>query len=64
MHDPNKKIPFSITNHFSDARILTGADFDIESMQHAQDGTLWFGDESGPFLIHTDAGGKVLEAPP
>lgn len=63
LHDPNKKIPFPITNHFSDARILTGADFDIESMQRAPDGTFWFGDEFGPFLIHTDATGKVLEVP-
>ncbi len=46
-----------------DGRLLTGADFDIESVREAPDGTLWFGDEFGPFLIHTDATGKVLEAP-
>ena len=39
------------------------ADFDIESVRVAHDGTFWFGDEFGPFLIHTDATGKVLEAP-
>jgi hypothetical protein len=44
-------------------RLLTGADFDIESFRRAPDGTLWFGDEFGPFLIHTDAHGRVLEAP-
>jgi hypothetical protein len=44
-------------------RYLTGADFDIESVREAHDGTLWFGDEFGPFLLHTDASGKVLEAP-
>ena len=38
-------------------RVLTGADFDIESMQRDRDGTLWFGDEFGPFLIHTDETG-------
>jgi hypothetical protein len=32
-------------------------------MQRTSDGTLWFGDEFGPFILHTDATGKVLEAP-
>ncbi len=63
LRDPDHKIPFAITNHFSSARVLTGADFDIESMQRTADGAFWFGDEFGPFLIHTDATGKVLEAP-
>ncbi|WP_129648633.1 esterase-like activity of phytase family protein [Peristeroidobacter agariperforans] len=44
-------------------RLLTGSDFDIESFRRAPDGTLWFGDEFGPYLIHTDARGRVLEAP-
>jgi glycerophosphoryl diester phosphodiesterase len=63
LSDPDRKIPFAIVNHFSKLRILTGADFDIESMRRARDGTLWFGDEFGPFLLHTDAHGKVLEPP-
>ena len=44
-------------------RLLTGADLDIESVRQAPDGSFWFGDEFGPFLLHTDATGKVLEAP-
>ncbi len=63
LSDPDKHVPFAITNHFTTERILTGADFDIESLQRAPDGTFWFGDEFGPFLLHTDATGKLLEAP-
>jgi glycerophosphoryl diester phosphodiesterase len=63
LRDPDKHIPFTITNHFTKDRVLTGADFDIESMQRAADGSLWFGDEFGPFLLHTDARGRVLEPP-
>jgi glycerophosphoryl diester phosphodiesterase len=63
LRDPNHQIDFAITNHFSPQRRLTGADFDIESMMVAADGSLWFGDEFGPFLLHTDANGVVLEAP-
>jgi hypothetical protein len=44
-------------------RLLTGSDFDIESVRRAPDDTLWFGDEFGPYLIHTDSKGRVLEAP-
>lgn len=44
-------------------RILTGWDFDPESMQVAADGTFWFGEEFGPFLLHTNDEGELLEAP-
>jgi glycerophosphoryl diester phosphodiesterase len=63
LHDPHHDIPFAIVNSFSSKRVLTGADFDIESLQRAPDGTLWFGDEFGPFLLHTDSDGTVLEPP-
>ncbi|MDO5697070.1 MAG: esterase-like activity of phytase family protein [Dermatophilus congolensis] len=44
-------------------RLLTGADFDLESMQVAPDGTFWFGEEFGPYLLHTDQQGRLLQAP-
>ncbi|SOZ18744.1 conserved hypothetical protein, COG4222 [Cupriavidus taiwanensis] len=63
LKDPNKLVKFAIANQFTSERVLTGADFDLESMQRGSDGTLWFGDEFGPFLLHTDANGVLLEAP-
>ncbi|WP_218163364.1 esterase-like activity of phytase family protein [Nannocystis exedens] len=63
LRDPERKVGFPIVQQFSDARVLTGADFDPESMQRAPDGTLWFGDEFGPFLLHTSADGALLEPP-
>jgi len=63
LKDPDDLIPFPIVNEWTSERILTGADFDIESMQMAPDGTFWLGDEFGPFLIHTDADGVLLDAP-
>jgi hypothetical protein len=45
------------------ARVLTGFDFDPESMQVDADGTFWFGDEFGPFLLHTDRSGRLLGPP-
>jgi glycerophosphoryl diester phosphodiesterase len=63
LSDPDNKIPFPIVNESTDERLLTGGDLDIESVRQAPDGTLWFGEEFGPFIVHTDADGKVLDAP-
>ena len=60
LRDPDGKLPFTLVRA---DRLLTGGDLDIESLRIARDGSLWFGDEFGPFLLHTDATGKVLEAP-
>lgn len=61
--DPDKKVPFSIVNEGTPERLLTGSDFDVESFVVAKDGTFWVGDEFGPYLLHFDRTGKLLEAP-
>jgi hypothetical protein len=58
---PGSTIP--VDSAIKTGRLLTGGDFDIESFRQGHDGTFWFGDEFGPFLIHTDDQGRVLEAP-
>ena len=63
LSDPNNIVPFPIVTGPSPTRFLTGADFDIESIQPVSlpgggDG-FWFGDEFGPYLIETDGQGRV-----
>jgi hypothetical protein len=43
-------------------RLLTGADFDIESVRQDKRCNLWFGDEFGPYLLKTDLSGTVLRS--
>ncbi|MEH1985031.1 MULTISPECIES: esterase-like activity of phytase family protein [unclassified Nostoc] len=63
LSDPNNKVPFEIVNEGTTQRLLTGADFDVESFVFDKDGTIWVGEEFGPYLLHFDASGKLLEAP-
>ncbi|MEM7556689.1 MAG: esterase-like activity of phytase family protein, partial [Cyanobacteria bacterium P01_A01_bin.84] len=63
LSDPDGLIPFDITNEGSGERLLTGADFDIESFVIDNKGDIWIGDEFGPYLLHFDATGKLLGAP-
>jgi hypothetical protein len=44
-------------------RLLTGYDFDVESIARAADGSLWVGEEFGPYLLHFDANGTLIEEP-
>jgi glycerophosphoryl diester phosphodiesterase len=63
LRDPDHKVGFKIVNDTSADRLLTGADFDVESVQRDGSGDLWFGEEFGPFVLHTDSTGKLLDAP-
>ena len=58
---PGSTIPVDPT--IRNGRLLSGADLDVESFRRVPDGTFYFGDEFGPFLLHTDATGRLLEAP-
>lgn len=59
LRDPDMKVWFPIVHEGTDQRYLTGADFDIESIQPVADG-FWIGEELGPFLIKVDLTGKVV----
>lgn len=63
LRDPDHRVPCAIVQDGTAERLLSGADFDIESVRRDRNGELWFGDEFGPFLLHTDATGRLLEAP-
>jgi glycerophosphoryl diester phosphodiesterase len=63
LSDPDKKAGFSIVNNTTSDRLLTGADFDIESFNIAKDGSIWIGEEFGPYTLHFDSTGKLLDAP-
>ncbi len=63
LSDPNEVVPFPIVNEASETRYLTGADFDIESIQPVADG-FWVGDEFGPFLVKVDLEGRVVSVVP
>jgi hypothetical protein len=65
LKDPNKVLPFQLTNENTAERYLTGSDFDPESFQIVEnaDGEtrFWFGDEFGPYLFATTPEGVVTD---
>ncbi|MFG6094838.1 glycerophosphodiester phosphodiesterase family protein [Leptothoe sp. ISB3NOV94-8A] len=63
LSDPDNLIPFDIQNEESAERLLTGADFDIESFVIDNNGDIWVGEEFGPYLLHFNSEGELLEAP-
>lgn len=58
LSDPDRKVPFRIAYEGTESRYLTGADFDLESIQVIGD-DVWIGDEFGPYLIKAGLDGKV-----
>lgn len=61
--DPDHKLAFPIVNEGTRSRLLTGADIDPESLQRGPNGDLWVGDEFGPWILHFDARGRLLDPP-
>jgi hypothetical protein len=61
--DPDNLIGFAIVNEATSSRLLTGGDIDPESLQRGRNGDLWVGDEFGPWILHFDAAGSLLEPP-
>ena len=60
LSDPDKKAPFPIVMEGAEKRYLTGADFDVESIQPTADG-FWVGEEFGPYVLKFDTEGKLTD---
>ncbi|WP_284776651.1 esterase-like activity of phytase family protein [Agrobacterium sp. lyk4-40-TYG-31] len=60
LSDPDKKAPFPIVMEGSEKRYLTGADFDVESIQPTSDG-FWVGEEFGPYILKFTRDGKLTD---
>ncbi len=58
---PAAQIPVDAS--IRNGKLLTGADFDVESIVQMDDGSLWVGEEFGPYLLHFDAQGRLLSRP-
>ena len=60
LSDPDGRFPYPMVRA---DRLFTGADVDPESILEAQDGSFWIGDEFGPWMLHFDRTGRLLDAP-
>lgn len=60
-HGANSGIP--VDPSIREGRLLTGYDFDVESIARDPDGSYWVGEEFGPYILHFDASGTLLDEP-
>jgi len=60
LSDPDGRFPYPMVRA---DRLFTGADVDPESILEARDGAFWIGDEFGPWMLHFDRSGRLLDAP-
>ena len=60
LSDPEGNVPFRIAYEGTESRYLTGADFDLESIQVLGD-EVFIGDEFGPYIIRATLDGVVKE---
>jgi hypothetical protein len=60
LRDPHHKFPYALVRT---DRLLTGADVDPESIFAGRRRTFWIGDEFGPWMLHFDRSGRLLERP-
>jgi hypothetical protein len=58
LRDPGHVVPFRIAHEGTDSRYLTGADFDLESIQVIGD-TVWIGEEFGPYILRATLDGVI-----
>ncbi|WP_331373941.1 esterase-like activity of phytase family protein [Sinorhizobium chiapasense] len=63
LSDPDRKAPFPTVMEGSANRYLTGADFDVESIQPVEGG-FWVGEEFGPYILKFDTAGKLTDVIP
>ena len=52
----------SLDKRIQQSRLLTGADFDPESIQIDKNGHFWIGDEFGPYLLKVSPEGSLLRS--
>ena len=63
LSDPRRQCNFAIVNERTEDRLLTGADFDPESLVIDRDGSFWIGEEFGPWILHAAPDGRLIDVP-